>query len=193
MYGANSLSLNDEAPRAPSVVAELLNALSSTLNDARESAEERLSRVAALLKRADTARVPTAREKGGLAPWQARAVVRHVEANLDKAIRSSELAAMVRLNPCYFSRAFRESFGDSPLRYVTRRRIERAQRLMLSTDEPLSQIALDCGFADQAHFSRLFRRIAGDTPRAWRRARIGAPAARATGPVRLLLGVAAEA
>jgi transcriptional regulator GlxA family with amidase domain len=170
-----------------------LDALSNTLNDARDSAEQRLRRVAALLQRADTARLPAVPDKGGLAPWQVRAVVRHVETNLDRPIRSSELAAVVRLNPCYFSRAFRESFGDSPLRYVTRLRVERAQRLMLSTGEPLSQIALDCGFADQAHFSRLFRRVTSYTPRAWRRARIGAPAARSGGRARLLVGALAEA
>ena len=46
---------------------------------------------------------------------------------------------------------------------------------MLSTDAPLSEIALDCGLADQAHLSRLFRRIVGETPRAWRRARSAPP------------------
>ncbi len=94
-------------------------------------------------------------------------------------IRSSELATLVRLSPAHFSRAFRNSFGCSPLEYVTRRRMERAQGLMLSTDTPLSQIALDCGLADQAHFSRLFRRVVGETPRAWRRARVAPLAARA--------------
>jgi len=76
------------------------------------------------------------------------------------------------LSPCHFSRVFRDSFGCSPLEYVTRRRMEHAQGLMLSTDAPLSQIALDCGLADQAHFSRLFRRFVGETPRSWRRARV---------------------
>jgi AraC-like DNA-binding protein len=114
-----------------------------------------------------------ARERmtGGLAPWQIRKVTSHIEANLDKSIKSGDLAALLDLNPSHFSRAFRVSFGNSPLEYVIRRRMERAQGLMLSTDAPLSQIALECGLADQAHFSRLFRRIAGESPRAWRRAR----------------------
>src|SRR5690606_18166337 len=114
---------------------------------------------------------------GGLAPWQVRKVTSYIGTNLDKPIKSRDLAALLSLTPCHFSRAFRNSFGDSPLEYVIRRRIERAQGLMLSTDAPLSQIALDCGLADQAHFSRLFRRIVGETPRAWRRARIS-PCAR---------------
>jgi AraC family transcriptional regulator len=153
-----------------SVVGELLTALTSTLNDERDSAKECLTRAAALLQTADQARTTPKSTRGGLAPWQARTVASHVETNLDKPIRSSDLATVARLDPGYFCRVFRVTFGEPPLSYVSRRRIERAQRLMLETDVSLSQIALDCGFADQAHFSRLFRRVAGDTPRAWRRA-----------------------
>jgi AraC-like DNA-binding protein len=150
----------------------LVTALSSTLNDERDSAEECLSRVAAILQPLQKTD-PRTRERmrGGLAPWQIRKVTSHIEANLDKPIRSGDLAALLHLNPCHFSRTFRNSFGDSPLEYVIRRRMERAQGLMLSTDAPLSQIALECGLADQAHFSRLFRRVVGESPNAWRRAR----------------------
>jgi AraC family transcriptional regulator len=156
-----------------SVVAELFAALTSTLNDERDSAEDSLNRAAEMLQAVDVARPAQKHEtKGGLAPWQIRKVTAHVEANLDMPIRSSELAAIARLSPCHFSRVFRDSFGCSPLEYVMRRRLERAQGLMLSTDAPLCQIALDCGLADQAHFSRLFRRFVGETPRSWRRARV---------------------
>ena len=156
-----------------SVIADLVTALSSTLNDERESAEECLGRIAAILKPLQKPETHTMEQmKGGLAPWQMRKVISHIETNLDKSIKSGDLAALLDLSPCHFSRAFRNSFGDSPLEHVIRRRVERAQGLMLSTDAPLSQIALDCGLADQAHFSRLFRRIVGESPMAWRRARI---------------------
>ena len=179
MYTDHSVALREARP-PHLAVGELLNALASTLNDVSDSAEERLSRLAALLRKVEAPPAPPAPPKGGLAPWQVRVVVSHVASNLDKPIKSSELATIVRLNPCYFSRVFRGSFGETPLGYVTRQRVERAQRLMLSTGTPLSQIAFDCGFADQAHFSRLFRRVTGDTPRAWRRARVSPFAARAT-------------
>jgi transcriptional regulator GlxA family with amidase domain len=52
-----------------------------------------------------------------------------------------------------------------------RRRVHRAQGLMLTTTESLSQIAVQCGMADQAHFCKLFRRLVGESPNAWRRAR----------------------
>jgi len=155
-----------------SIVGELVVALNSALNDERDSAQRCLSRAAELLQTTDESRPTLSVVKGGLAPWQIRKVASHVETALDKPIRSADLATVVRLTPCHFSRVFRTSFGESPLQYVAKRRLERAKRLMLSTNSPLSEIALDCGFADQAHFSRQFRRIAGDTPRAWRRARL---------------------
>jgi AraC family transcriptional regulator len=159
-------------------VVDLLMALSSTLSDERDSAEEYLSRAAEILHTVEKPPVHVRQQaQGGLAPWQIRKVTLHIETNLGQPIRSQDLAAILSLNPCHFSRAFRNSFGASPLEYIIRRRIERAQGLMLSTDAPLSQIALECGLADQAHFSRLFRRTVGQTPRTWRRARVS-PAVR---------------
>ena len=156
-----------------SVMTELSLALSSALTEERGPVKECLRRAAAILQTVEEPRAPASTQvRGGLAPWQVRKVIAHIETNLDSAIRSEDLATIVRLNPCHFSRAFRNSFGESPLEYVIRRRMERAQDLMLSTNAPLSQIALDCGLADQAHFSRMFRRIVGESPRIWRRARI---------------------
>lgn len=173
-----------------SLVAELFAALSDMLNDERDSAEESLSRAAALLQRVEAPRPPEAQElKGVLAPWQVRKITAHIEANLGCSLRSGDLAALVRLSPAHFSRTFRNTFGCSPLEYVTQRRMERAQGLMLSTDVPLAQIALDCGLADQAHFSRLFRKVVGECPRAWRRARVNVLELRALaarGPMRLV-------
>jgi AraC family transcriptional regulator len=159
-----------------SAMAELCSAIRSALDEERGSAEDSLRRVAELLQEMGaTAAVSPEPARGGLAPWQIRKVTSHIEANLDRSIKNEELAALVRLNPSHFGRAFRNSLGEPPHEYVIRRRVERAQGLMLSTDASLSEIALDCGLADQSHLTRLFRRFAGESPRAWRRARIGAP------------------
>lgn len=107
--------------------------------------------------------------QGGLAPWQYRNVITHVEDNLTSAIRVEDLAATCRLSVSHFSRAFKVSFGAAPYAYIISRRIELAQTLMLATAEPLSQIAIFCGLADQAHLSNLFRRCVGTTPCEWRR------------------------
>ena len=63
----------------------------------------------------------------------------------------------------------KRSFGETPHDYITRQRVNRAQTIMLNSREPLVNIALDCGMADQSHFGRVFRRVIGVTPAAWRR------------------------
>lgn len=86
-------------------------------------------------------------------------------------IRNSDLAALARLSTFHFIVAFRHRFGSSPHQYIIRRRLEHAQGLMLSTEATLSEVAVECGFADQPHFTRMFRRFAGESPAAWRRTR----------------------
>jgi AraC family transcriptional regulator len=157
-----------------SVIREMFTALSYVVHDLedRGPVEECMRRAAVILRGTDESTPPDRpHTRGGLAPWQIRKLASYVDANLGGPIRSEELAALVRLTPCYFSRVFRNSFGNSPCEYVMRRRVERAQGLMLSTDAPLSQIALDCGFSDQSHFCRLFRRVVGEAAATWRRAR----------------------
>jgi AraC-like DNA-binding protein len=99
-----------------------------------------------------------------------RRVTEFIEENLSSTIRLQDLAGIARLSHSHFCRAFKESVGHPAHAYVMRRRVERAQGLMLTTGEPLSQIAALCGMADQAHFCKLFRRLVGETPNAWRRA-----------------------
>jgi AraC-like DNA-binding protein len=94
-----------------------------------------------------------------------------IDAHLAESIRVSHLSSLARSSPSYFSSAFKRTFGASPHAYLMTRRISMAVELMLSSDAPLSEIAINCGFADQAHFSRQFRRTVGDTPSTWRRER----------------------
>jgi AraC-like DNA-binding protein len=171
--------------RLRAVVMELYKAVSSTLEGERESARQYIERADLFLRSElstpaddDIAILDNQRTKpirGGLAPWQIRRVKTHIEANLDASIRVKELAELVKLSSFHFCRAFRDSFGDSPHFYLMRRRVERAQALMLTTKASLGQIAADCGLADQAHFNKLFRRFVGESPGMWRRARATEP------------------
>lgn len=158
---------------SPLPMIDLVAALRSTFDDGRGSAEERLRRASDLLRDAENSQAAKQMiVRGTLAPWQERKVRSFIETNLNGSIRSANLASLVRLTPCHFIRAFRNSFGDPPMGYVIRLRIKRAQFLMLSTDASLSEIALECGFSDQAYLCRLFRRVVGETPGGWRRARL---------------------
>ncbi len=111
---------------------------------------------------------------GGLAPWQVRRLKTYMEDNLSSTIHCEDLARLVRLSVSHFMRAFKDSFGCAPHAFLIRRRMERAQGLMLTTDEALGQIALTCGLADQSHLTRLFQKWVGESPAAWRRARMNA-------------------
>jgi len=113
-------------------------------------------------------RIPQRPAYCGLAPWQIGRVLSHIDRNLESRLMVTELAALTRLSPSYFSRVFHASFGVSPHHYVLHRRIQTAQTLMLNPDATLSSIALLTGFSDQAHMSRTFRRLIGVTPRACR-------------------------
>lgn len=110
-------------------------------------------------------------KRGGLAPWQIQRVSDHVEARLGDTIMLDGLAEVVRLSTGHFCRAFKITVGETPHAFLIRRRIRRAQTLMLTTRESLSHIAYACGLTDQAHLTRLFRRMVGDTPLSWRRTR----------------------
>jgi transcriptional regulator GlxA family with amidase domain len=92
---------------------------------------------------------------------------------LDVATLAREACA----SEAHFARSFKRAFGETPHRYLTRRRIERAQELLRATDRPLTEMALDVGFDTPSSFSRAFRQITGEPPSAyaerWRAA--GAP------------------
>jgi AraC family transcriptional regulator len=151
-------------------VTRLLAHAMSLVQRDQEGALEFVRRASALAGHADSLgenSQPSTR--GGLAPWQVERLKRHIDKAYPDRINIDDLAQMTRLSSSYFSAAFRVSFGTSPHDYICRRRLHQAEHLMATTDIPLSEIALDCGFADQSHLSRVFRRLKGTTPAAWRR------------------------
>lgn len=107
----------------------------------------------------------------GLAPWQLRRVEDFIEAHLDADLSVAELARECRLSPSHFARSFGRSMGMPPHRWVMKKRIERAEELLLLGDLDLVQIAIVCGFFDQSHLNRVFTRFHGCGPAKWRRQR----------------------
>lgn len=100
-----------------------------------------------------------------------RRAIEFVEANIGKTIRLQDMAAAAALSLFHFSRAFKQSTGKSPARFVTERRVRAAQVLLTLSEKSLVDVALECGFASQSHMNQAFRRLVGVTPGAYRAAR----------------------
>jgi AraC-like DNA-binding protein len=108
--------------------------------------------------------------RGGLAPWQERRAKELMDASIGERIPLARLAAECGLSVRHFARAFRQSTGVPPHRWLLRLRVERAAELLRNRALPLADIAIACGFADQSHFTRVFAALMGTSPNTWRRA-----------------------
>ncbi len=108
-------------------------------------------------------------EPSGLAPWQVRRTTEYLEAHLTHDTTLDTLSDMVSLSRSYFCRAFKASTGLPPHKWLMKARVERAKQILVEAKMSLAEVALTVGFADQAHFTRIFSRTVGHSPRAWQR------------------------
>ena len=106
-----------------------------------------------------------------LPSFRIRRILDFIEAHLDHALTLDDLVAVAGGSSFHFSRAFKNSVGDSPYKYLLRRRMAHAQRLLMSTDWPLPKIARSCGFPGAVNFSRSFSRLLQVTPTQFRHGR----------------------
>jgi AraC family transcriptional regulator len=106
--------------------------------------------------------------KGGLPGYRLRRVIDYIASNLDKELSLLDLAGVAGASPHHFGELFRQSTSMSPHRYVLVRRIERAKELLRSPALTVLDVAVQTGFSDQSHFTKVFRRIVGTTPSHYR-------------------------
>jgi len=111
---------------------------------------------------------------GGMAPRKLRKAIglidRHLSDEGEGRVALGAIAREIGMSYFHFSRAFKQSMGMAPIKYIVERRIERAKKLMAETDLAISEIALRSGFSNQSHFTTCFRRLAGVTPGSFRKA-----------------------
>jgi AraC family transcriptional regulator len=112
--------------------------------------------------------VPAERPVGGLQKWRLRRVADYVDSHLSKKIALSDLAAVAGLSRMHFASQFRIATGLRPHEYLLRQRIRRADELLRNTTLTIVEVAFSVGFQTQAHFTTVFKRIAGSTPAQWR-------------------------
>jgi AraC family transcriptional regulator len=107
--------------------------------------------------------------RGGLAAWQQRAVVAHIEEHLSEQISLSTLAQLVRLSPYHFCRAFKKSFGIPPHRFHNQRRMEHAKDLLAKPAASVTNVGIAVGFSATSSFTTAFRNTTGLTPTGYQR------------------------
>lgn len=107
-----------------------------------------------------------------LAAWQVNRAKQMMLTSIGTTISIPDVAARCRLSAYYFVRAFANTMGVPPYSWYLQQRIVRAQQLLFDAGLPLAQVALECGFADQAHFTKAFSKATGSTPARWRLAAI---------------------
>lgn len=147
--------LGDKDPSAAIYVDYLARALSAHLLRAHSSF---------------SGRSPEPRAPGALTRLQLDRVLECMEANLTRGLTLAELAAAANLSPTHFARRFKATTGSAPHQHMMRLRLQRAQRLLRETSRSIAQIAFECGFSHQGHLTRVFTRLSGITPAAYRRA-----------------------
>src|SRR5258706_2958315 len=111
---------------------------------------------------------PALRAGPGLAPDKLQRVLAFIEQHLADPVRIERLAAAVHMSPFHFARLFKQATGQPPHAYLTARRVERAKELLSDACLPLIHVAANVGFQTQGHFTEVFRRHAGMTPRHFR-------------------------
>jgi AraC family transcriptional regulator len=172
-------------------VISLLEAAVGQLHDQVHPAQGTLLEATSLLRQQIDP--PATREvsdgTGRLLAWQARKVRDYIDSHITGPVLVADLCALVQRSEAHFSRAFKCTFGESPHVFLVRRRVEFAAQYMLTTHASLSDIALRCGFTDQAHLCKHFRQAAGQTPAAWRRTHRSHQDEHGTPPVKRLVTI----
>jgi AraC family transcriptional regulator len=121
-----------------------------------------------LLRKYASHRLKVPKYEDGLPRYKLQQAIAYINAHLDQDIRLADLAKTVGMSQYYFCRLFRQSVGVSPYQYVIGQRVERAKQLLEKKDVAIADVALACGFANQDHLTKMFRRLIGMTPKAYR-------------------------
>lgn len=106
--------------------------------------------------------------EGSLDGLQLKQLQDYIETHLAEELSIARLAAQIPISPFHFARAFKAATGESPHRYLTQRRIERAKLLLTATKLSAAEVAYQVGFANQSHFTAQFRKAVGVTPKQFR-------------------------
>ncbi|MBE9111481.1 helix-turn-helix transcriptional regulator [Nodosilinea sp. LEGE 07298] len=112
---------------------------------------------------------PKLRQSGvGLAPRKLATVLEYIQARLNQELSLDAMAAEIGVSRCHFATQFKQTMGLPPHQYVSQQRIEKAKRSLRSHQLSIAEIALECGFSNQSHLTKVFKKQTGTTPKAYR-------------------------
>ena len=109
-----------------------------------------------------------ARERTPVSDTRMRNVIQYIRANVGEDINIPQLADMACMSKDHFIRTFRKTTGETPVAFITRKKMEAAELLLVTTDEPVKNIAVKIGFNDCSYFNKTFKRFAATTPQQYR-------------------------
>jgi AraC family transcriptional regulator len=96
-------------------------------------------------------------------------VIDYIKVNLAQDLSILDLASLTSMSESHFSRSFKQLVGIAPYQYLMQQRVERAKQLLKEQAISIRDIALDCGFANQTHLTKVFRQMTGVTPKAYQK------------------------
>ncbi|HSM83461.1 MAG TPA: AraC family transcriptional regulator [Nodosilinea sp.] len=108
------------------------------------------------------------RSAAGLAPHKLATVLDYIQARLSQDLSLAAIAAEIGVSRCHFATQFKQAMGLAPHQYVSQQRVEKAKRVLRSQPHSIAEVALECGFSNQSHFTKVFKKQTGTTPKAYR-------------------------
>ena len=139
--------LETEHPSTPLYIDSLITALT-----------------AHLIRHYSTTSLKTPASIPGLSPYQLERAIAYINTDLTQELNLAKLAAVVGVSKFYFCWLFKQSMGTTPHQYVLQQRVERAKQLLKQHQASIADVALQCGFTNQSHLNRHFKRLTGITP-----------------------------
>lgn len=172
--GGDRITLLLQFEKSDALLAQLDDALQAEVNPINLSRQHSIESLTALLaayllQRETPAQDAQPQAADGLCKDQLTQVIHYIQAHLDQDLKLTHLAKIGGMSHYHFCRLFKQSMGITPHQYVLQQRVERAKQLLKQRRCAIADIALQCGFANQSHFNRHFKRLVGMTPRAFLR------------------------